>query len=273
MFSFSHAGKMGDILYSLYFCCEISSYYQYDQFDYNIQINRKRADFEKNSAPDEILLSRKDGEFIRPLLESQPYVRTVTVCEEPGKDSVSLNSFRNGHISPVGCEIRDWYYNFSRVTLPRAFWKPIIHVEPDFTYRDKILFTLTERYVNSGLDYTELKEFRDHLVFIGTDREYQVFQNKYFELDRAELKPEDSLLTVARYLAGAKGYVSNQTSFFALAELMKVNRILFAPDWVEEKDKNKVSFGPKNNLPLGGWANNVSFHPRMKAAVKELVEM
>lgn len=266
---------MGDILYSLYFCCEISSYYEYDQFDYNIQINRKRSDFEKDQYPsrDEILFSEKDAEFVRPLLESQPYVRKVTVCEEPGKDSVSLNSFRNGHISPLGCEIRDWYYNFSRVTLPRAFWKPIIHVEPDFTYRDRILFTLTERYVNSGLDYMQLKEFRNRLVFIGTDREYQAFQKEYFELDRAELKPEDSLLTVARYLAGAKGYISNQTSFFALAELMKVNRILFPPDWVEEKDKNKVSFGPKNNLPLGGWANSVSFHPRMKAAVKELVDL
>ena len=160
MFSFSHAGKMGDILFSLYFCCEISSYYKYDRFDYNIQINRKRSDFEKNPASDETLLTKADAEFIRPLLESQPYVREVTICEEPGKDSVNLNRFRSGHISPLGCEIRDWYYNFSRVTLPRAFWKQIIQVEPNPAYRDRILFTLTERYVNSGIDYMQLKEFR-----------------------------------------------------------------------------------------------------------------
>ena len=275
MFSFSHAGKMGDILYSLYFCCEVSAYYKYAQFDFHIQINRKRSDFEKKGPADEILFSRENAEFVKPLLERQPFIRNVTISEEPGDGFVSLNSFRNGHISPFGCEIRDWYYNFSRATLPRAFWKKLIHVEPDPAYRDKILFTLTERYVNRGLDYLALKDFRDHLVFIGTDREYRAFQEKYFELDWAELKPEDSLLTVARYLAGAKGYISNQSSFFALAELMKINRILLAPDWVEDEKKGKdyVTYGPKNNMPLGGWANIISFHPRMLAAVKELVEM
>ena len=30
---------------------------------------------------------------------------------------------------------------------------------------------------------------------------------------------------------------------------------------------------PKNNLPLGGWANSVSFTPKMVDAVKELIRM
>ena len=274
MFSFSHAGTIGDILYSLYFCCEVSFHYKYDQFNYNIQINKKKSDFTKKDSDDEILFTKENAEFVKPLLDSLPYIKEVTVCEDPGEGFVSLNTFRNGYISPYGCEIRDWYYNFLVATLPRAFWKKIIHVNPNPAYKDKILFTLTERYVNKGLDYMALKEFRDHLVFIGTDSEYQTFQKNYFELDRAELKPEDNLLTVAQYLAGAKGYISNQSGFFALAELMKINRILLSPDWVaSEKDPGKVVFGPKNNMPLGGWANCVSFHPRMKEAVKELVEM
>ena len=275
MFSFSHAGKIGDILYSLYFCCELSAHYKFDQFDYNIQINRRLSEFyEKKPEEDAFLMTQESAEFVKPLLDSLPYVRNVSISEKAEEGSIGLNSFRDGNISPVGCEIRDWYYNYSVATLPRAFWKKIIHVTPNPAYRDKILFTLTDRYVSKGLNYMALKDFRDHLVFIGTDREYRAFQEKYFELDRAELKSEDSLLTVAQYMAGAKGYVSNPTGFFALAELMKINRILFASDWIGDAlDNGRIPFGPKNNMPLGGWANNVSYHPKLVAAVKELVEM
>lgn len=275
MFSFSHAGKMGDILYSLYFCCELSAHYKCNQFDYHIQINRRLSEFyDKKPEEDAYLMTQESAEFVKSLLDSLPYVRNVIISEKVVEGSIGLNTFRNGNISPIGCEIRDWYYNYSVATLPRAFWKQLVQVTPNPTYRDKILFTLTDRYLNRGLDYMELKDFRDHLVFIGTDSEYQAFQENYFEVDRAELKPEDNLLTVAQYLAGAKGYMANPTGFFALAELMKINRILFASDWIGDAlDNGETPFGPKNNMPLGGWANNISFHPKMMAALKELVEM
>lgn len=146
-------------------------------------------------------------------------------------------------------------------------------MEPNYRYKGKILFTLTERYVNQALDYTKLKDFRDRLVFIGTESEYRIFQKKYFDLERAELTPEDNLLTVARYLAGAKGYMSNQTGFFALAELMKINRILLPPDWIIWNGEKELVPGPKNNLPLGGWAHSVSFTPKMVITVKELLAL
>lgn len=275
MITFSHAGKMGDVLSSLYFCLETASSVGEKEFNYCLQINKQSSDFSKYFPADGVLLTREKAEFIRPLLESQPYIGRVLILEETERGFVDLNYFRNGYVSLVGGEIRDWYYTFSRNTLPREFWKKILFVEPDPSYRDKILFSLTERYVNRGIDYMALKEFRDHLVFIGTDSEYQTFRSRYFELDRAELKPEDSLLTVARWLAGAKGFMSNQSGFFSLAELMKINRVLLPPDWIREGegDGSRLMAGPKNNLPLGGWANSVSFTPKMVDAVKELIRM
>ena len=278
MLTFNHAGKIGDILFSLYFCIEVSRHCGDSQFDYNIQINKRTSDF-GDSSDDSILLSPEKALFIKPLLESQPYIHSVTIREEPEKGSLDLNSFRNRYINPFGCEIRDWYYNFVVQTLPREFWKKIVTVEPDPAYKDKVLLTLTERYVNQGIDYKKLNEFKNHLVFLGTEREHQTFQKEYFELDRVDLKPEDSLLTVARYLAGAKGFIANQSGFFSLAELMKIPRILLTPDWVKNQIwsasgwKSEVRMGPKNNLPLGGWANNVSYTPKMVAAVKELLAM
>lgn len=279
MFTFNHAGKIGDILYSLYFCIESSAQFNFSQFNYNIQINKKLSDFGSSSMPHDFnrdynqpILSQADAEFIRPLLESQPFINQVTVREMPEKGAIDLNAFRRDFINHYGCEIRDWYYTFFAHTLPREFWKKIVHVEPNRRYKDKILFTLTERYVNQFIDYRALKRFSKDLVFIGTDGEYQTFQKKYFELDRVELKKSDSLLTVAQYLMGAKGYLSNQSGFFALAEVMKIPRILLPPDYVIKED-GKSDIGPKNNLPLGGWTNSVSFTPRLVDAVKELVNM
>ena len=271
MFTYTHAGKMGDILYSLYFCLEDSTYFHFDKFNYNIQINRRFCEFGKLDDRDEIILTQKDADFIIPLLRSLPYINEVTACATNEKRWIELNSFRSGVLCPYGCEIRDWYYTFTPHTFPREFWKPIIQVEPNPRYRDKILFTLTDRYVNRGLNYMTLEPFKDHLVFIGTDQEHRAFQEKYFELEKAELTEKDNLLTVAQYLAGAKGYVANQCGFFSLAELMKINRILLAPDWIELD--GKIRIGPKNNLPLGGWCNNVSYMPKAVAAIRELLEM
>ena len=233
---------MGDILYSLYFCVESALHFKFTKFNYALQINKKIPDFCDQFPGDDILLSRENAEFIRPLLESQVYVNRVLICEKMEKGYVDLNAFRRGFICPYGCEIRDWYYTFGKVTLPRAFWKKILYVDPNPAYKDKILFTFTGRYVNQGIDYTQL------------------------------LKPEDNLLTVAQYLAGAKGYMSNQTGFYALAELMKINRILLPPDWIRNEEKELV-MGPKNVLPLGGWANCVSFTPKMVSSVKEMLAL
>jgi len=272
MFTFTHAGKLGDILYSLYYCLEVSRSFHFDKFNYDIQVNKKISDFDEKCDSEEILLTRKDAEFIRPLLKSLPYVNDVTVGGIPGSETIDLNSFRRRDISPYGCEIRDWYYMSSPRTFPREFWKRLIQVEPNPKYRDRILFTLTERYVNIAIDYKQLEQFREHLVFIGTDREYHTFQEQYFELERAELTEKDDLLTVAQYLGGAKGYMANQSCFFSLAELMKINRILLSPDWVRNED-GEVKIGPKNNLPLGGWCSSVSMTWKMVSAVRELLKM
>ena len=111
---------MGDILSSLYFCVELTAHFEQKQFDYCLLINKKESDFKKNSVTDEILLTGEKAEFIRPLLESLPFINQVTVREEPEDGMISLNDFRRGVVCPCGCEIRDWYYTFSGNTLPRA---------------------------------------------------------------------------------------------------------------------------------------------------------
>jgi len=272
MFTFTHAGKLGDILYSLYYCLEVSRRFHFDKFNYDIQVNKMISDFDDTCEKDEMLLSQKDAEFIRPLLNALPYVNEVTIGAPPNKETIDLNSFRRRDISPYGCEIRDWYYMSSPRTFPREFWKQLIQVAPNPKYKDKILFTLTERYVNIAIDYKQLEQFREHLAFIGTDSEYRAFQTQYFELERAELSEDDNLLTVARYLAGAKGYMANQSCFFSLAELMKINRILLSPDWVKDED-GEIRIGPKNNLPLGGWCSSVSMTWKMVSTVNDLLKL
>ena len=140
MFTFSHAGKMGDILYSLYFCVETAFHHRLEKFNYCLLINKRICDFKCNFQEDEILLTEDQAEFIRPLLESQPYINKVIISDKNEKGFADLNAFRKGYINPFGCEIRDWYYTFGVHTLPRSFWKKILLVEPNPAYKDKILF-------------------------------------------------------------------------------------------------------------------------------------
>lgn len=160
-------------------------------------------------------------------------------------------------LNTIGGEMRDYCYNyfFDDITLPREYWKPIINIEPNYKYKDKIIFTLTERYVNLLIDFKVLEHFKNRLVFLGTDSEYNVFNQKYFKIDE-KISPTN-LLEVAQYLRGCRGFIGNQTGFFAVAEAMKIPRILLPCDFMMYE--GRATIGPKNVLPLGGWCQNISF--------------
>lgn len=78
------------------------------------------------------------------------------------------------------------------------------------------------------------------------------------------------MLTVAKYIAGAKGFIGNQTGFFALAECMKVPRILLPAEWTKEIS-GKLVPGPKNVLPIGGWTAVASVTEKMVSTVNDLI--
>lgn len=256
MLSFTHAGKVEDILYSLYFCRQLSRQYNWRRFNLHIQTSS--------------LISQEEAEFMRSLLESQTFIEKLTIGPKVPENYINLNRFRTGIINCDGGDCRDYYYQFNSNTLPRHFEIENIKLkEPaDQKYKDKIIISING-VVNANLNFKCLIPQRNDLVFFGTQKEYEVFCSKYFIIEHCELNL-DSMLTAAKYMAGAKGFIGNQNAYFALAECMKVPRILLPTEFTKEMSGRLVP-GIKNVIPFGGWTAIASVDEKMVSAVKDLL--
>ena len=93
------------------------------------------------------------------------------------------------------------------------------------------------------------------------------FVKNFFELP---YQPCKDMLQMAQYMAGAKGFIGNQSGIYSLAECMKIPRILLAPDFVNFH--GVIIPGPHNNHPIGGWSEDVISSGKMIAAVNALLK-
>lgn len=266
MFTFNHSGKIGDILYSLYFCKELSESLGEKQFNFHIQTNLKQS----NGL---IGMSVQSSNFLKPLLETQDYINEITIGDEvPNKEGViDLVGMRNLSINIFTKDIRSWYYNLVANHLPKQFWKPILKVEPNYRFKDKIIFSWTDRYLNLYMDYKYIQEFKDHLVFVGLRKEYEEFSEKYFEV---QYLPCSSMLEIAQYMAGAHGVLGCPGGNYTIAECLKVPRIVTSPEWIDDWDddgKPIKDAGPVNVHPLGGWSEFAVTNQKLYFSLKELI--
>ena len=269
MITFTSYRRMGDLIFSLWFTKEYCQKTN-QKCIYHIQTNVKLGQpswLDVTHMNSNVFFTRQTAEFIKPLLQKCQFIDHVMIGDTIPEGAINLNKFREEAINLYSGDLRDYYYNFGDQILPREFWKPILDVEPNDRFKDKILLTLTERYVNVAINYVELKQFADKIVFMGTEKEYKIFCQKQFKID--QLYIPKNLLECAQSMKGSLGYISNQTGFFALAEALNVPRILFPVDWMYGPDY-KVYQGPKNVIPLGGRCQNISKSQMIKKAVKEI---
>lgn len=257
MLTFTHAGPAEDILYSFYFCRELSRRYDFRNFYYHIQTG--------------IFITEQQAEFLRSLLESQKFIQGIIIGPDRPKNAIDLNKFRNGMINCSSGDMRDYYYQFNSNTLPRHFDICNIRLKqlPDEKYKNDVIINISEKVVNVNLDFKSLIKFKDNLVFIGTQKEYETFCSKNFIIEKCEINP-DSMLTVAKYIVGSKGFVGNQNQYFALTECLKTPRILVTNEW--NKDiSGKTIPGIKNITPIGGRAVVASITEKMVSSVENLL--
>ena len=268
MITFNHSGGIGDIFYSLHFCKDIIDAVQQEKFNFHIQTNIQDMDMSNQTHPFGITRMPISGaEFIKPLLEFQRYINDVTISDECPEKAINLDNFRRLKLNLGAGDIRQWYYNLAINHLKRQFWKPIIDAPIDRKYKDKIILICTERYQNILTDYKILKEFKNILVFMGTDKEYQLFNEKYFEIDRVQI---NSALDAAEKMNGAIGVVGNQSGLYSIAECLKVKRIMCAAEII--KYGNGIMLGPHNVHPQGGWCEDVSTTEKLYNSIKEMLK-
>ena len=270
MITFSQNGRVGDTVYSLWyvkqFAQRIGSKVNY-HLHTNVAISNPNS-IDKTNMNSTVYMTSSTAQFITPFLQKCQFIEQVIIGDQVPVSSICLDITKEaGPINTFAGQMRQYFYKNDIFSLPREYWKPIIEVESNYKYKDKVLITLSQRYVNPLIDYKQLSCFKDILVFVGTEQEFNVFNKKYFKLN--ERIAPTSLLEVAELMKGALGYIANQTGFFAVAEALKVPRILFPAEFMSN-GKN-ITLGPMNVLPLGGWCKSVVNKKNVINAVTQMI--
>lgn len=268
----SHSGNMGDLFYAFPFIEELSEKIK-STITLHIHTNVRNPNFIlKDIHPNgDIGFTKKNVDFMLPLLKKIPFIKKVTYGDELPADAeakiLDLSIFRKLPLNFQAGDGQEWYYNLIGEHLPQDFSKQRISVEPDYMFRDKILIVNSVRYNNMFLDLKALEDFKDKLVFVGLESEHKEFEKKAFNV--SFFKVQDAL-HFARILRGSKGIVSNQNGLFSIAEQMKVPRILMSPEYMKVKDN--LFPGPHNVILNGGWHETAQITQKLKSAVQNLLD-
>ena len=237
---FSHSGKIGDLVFAIPFCRAVAASTGHDRFSLHIKtgtvVERVRADGFVFPMPQ---FDATGAELLRPLLERQPYIESVTVSGELPEGALDLDVFRTQTCLPL------WGGSIPLFYLPLAPW--LVDV-PDLSKPwlfggrkvdlggKKIALFSTERYPRSAFSFSFLEPFRDEILFLGSDAEHAAFEEAYFPVFRRKIADFSDALDI---LSSVRLVVGNQTGFFAMAEALKVPRLML----VSERDPNVIPCG------------------------------
>ncbi len=156
--------------------------------------------------------------FIKPLLELQPYVKSVEFSDTMPPDAIDVNQFRlliygSQFDQHIANRISTWPAELLNVPS----WvdsKPWLFVDkvPD---TPPVIFCRTARYRDPQFDWpTIVDKYRDIAGFVGTKAEYKDFTREFGDV---KYVPITNALDMARLINSAELLVSNQTLALIIA--------------------------------------------------------
>jgi hypothetical protein len=249
--NFSHSGHTGDVIYSLpamYALAKGRKINIYLRLHQPALAATKRTKHPNGN----VMLNEKSVEMFAPLLLSQ---KDISVCKALENETVhyDLSVF--------------WLFPFDyrMGTITRYFsltfgigvdlWNPWLHVAPDESYRDAIVLARSSRYRSPNISYRFLGAY-PKLVFVGLPDEYEDMKT---EIPGLEYKPVSSFLELAQVIAGSRLFIGNQSFPFALAEAMKVPRVLE----VYYQSPNVMAEGPNGYM--------FCYQPQFEKIIKDII--
>jgi hypothetical protein len=232
-----HSGHLGDVIYSL------SSAYA------AFELHNKPIDFYigfnlKNGVPGHpsggFTMNDVTYNYIKPLLEYQPWVNKV---EKHTNQPIDYNFdwFRDIGINLSSGDIRMWHWALFPELNNGVLKQPLIKPDRDLEYlNDSIIINLSKRYRNNTINYSILEPIASKCLFVGLDDEFTAF-NRAYMMGIKRLHVKDAL-HMCQIISSCKLFIGNQSSSYAIAEQLKVPRLL-----------EIYNFCP-NVIPIGGEA-------------------
>jgi hypothetical protein len=229
---FRHSGHAGDVIYSL---PTIKAFLAgTDRAELYLRCNIVRNPLTPNGHPlGDLLLNEDYAHRLIPLIGRQAYVRKCAIWTGEAVD-VDLDEFRKiPFVLQRGTVPR--FYSFRFPVCPRL-WEPWLEVDADSRSRGAIVVNRTPRRHNPEISYRFLSAYRP-VYFIGLPEEYSAFHR---EVPSAEYLPDAGFLQAGQVIAGSRLFIGNSSCCFAIAEGLKVRRLLE----VNPRSPNVVPSGP-----------------------------
>ncbi len=216
--SVKHSGHIGDILYSLNTVKSIADKYGKVDFYIGFGVHNQTP----NHPSGKFTMTDKAFAYLLPLLESLPYINKVYKHNGQVID-YDLDTFRSKGYSLHSLDLRKWYrYEFPEFEIDLTH--KLIESEKKFEYlKDAIVINLTARYRNTQINYRLLEKLNRPIYFVGLDDEHVLFQ--LYQIEHKRIVVKDAL-HMSQILNSCYLFIGNQSSTFALAEQMKINRAL-----------------------------------------------
>lgn len=230
VYTFKHSGNAGDLIYALPALyalaggAEADIYLNLDQ-PVNYSVVRGRHPLGN------VMLNQTMFSMLLPLLLAQPEITRCAVYEQQPVD-YDLDVFRNSAFSLASGNIARWY--FLHFAINADLGKPWLHVMPDRSAADHIVIARSLGHHSPGIDYSFIRNY-GKVLFVGVPEEFEAMRKMIPSLEYRQVA---DFLELAAIIAGSRFFIGNQSFPFAVAEALKVRRVLevchFCPNVIVE---------------------------------------
>ena len=199
------------------------------------------------------MLTTQSIEFLKPLMLAHPQIIECEKLETQPID-FNLNDFRKYPFDYRMGHICRWYFLTFGVTYDLS--KPWLYAPPNKEFSNFIIISRSFRYRTPLIDYSFLSSF-ENLGFLGLQDEYEDMKNSIPSLRHIKVS---NALEMASIINGCKMFIGNQSFPFAIAEALKVKRVL------------EVNFENPNVIVDGKDGYDFCYQPQFEKIINSLVD-
>ena len=215
--SFLHYGHLGDIINSLPVIKEISKNKHCSLYIQKNKLIPKHV-VSKDHPFGSVYLTEKSILKMLPLLRQQEYLKNVEIYSNQ-KIDIDLNFFRELPINFNIDSVR-WYFHLTG-NFPDLS-KKYLEVNNHEKFKDYIVVMRSLRRQNKFINYSFLSSYKN-IVFIGLKNEFDDLKTKINNLEYFDSR---DFLELAMIIKNSKLFIGNLSFGYALAEALKVPRLL-----------------------------------------------
>jgi hypothetical protein len=248
-YHFKHSGNAGDIIYALPAIFQLS---HSKPIHLHLQTGQPGKYGIAGHPLGNIMLNDKMVEMLSPLLLAHP---KITTCDKYSTQPIDydLDYIRKYPFQLNKGNIIHWYFWAFGVSANES--KPWLNIVPDFSFNNAIVLARSKRYNSPGIQFSFLNKY-ERIVFVGVNEEYELMKK---QIPSLQFQPVKNFLEMATIIAGSRLFIGNQSFPFAIAEALKVKRVL------------EVYFQSPNVAVSGSNGWEFCFQPQFEKIVNNLM--